>query len=407
MGEFLKEFNASFRKTNGFESFGDVEVAQFFTATQTKTDTAFTKAWVKENNSWNTKQAYVAIGNGIAKTLLGLDIGKAGDTEEVTAAKMEAARQEVMTQASRADLNGLDRSTVSDMIANAVIGMAETTNNSSYLSILDNVKIGTGSFSDILKYKTKISAASYRIQDRNFQQSERQYRLEERDKTEQGNSLFAAGYLEVVQPPTGRFDLGKTEEYITALRDLGTPAAIKQAEELEDFKDTLIETEANPIPSNGFDIAAAAIDRKSLISRSTDRNEVSSFLLSQARNGTLSFKDVAGEMEKWERLQRSNVGEIFDTNPAVKLYGQPIGAAAFTIMLDTKEKFRELYVTAKEASPNTPPEQIARIVFDQIVSEQPESGPVGVTDRNAVPVDNRSIIERIMDLFGEDLTNEE
>ena len=117
------------------------------------------KSWSKQNSAWVTKQAYASVENSIAKVILGLDMNNPNATIEQNAAKTVAARAAIQDAAQQAEIDGLDRSKVSTMIANAVIGTAELNSDSSYLQILDGVKIGTGSFSDILKFKTKIEDA--------------------------------------------------------------------------------------------------------------------------------------------------------------------------------------------------------------------------------------------------------
>jgi len=411
---YFNEFDASFRENNGFDGFNVREVSEFFTPTQISANNAAMKSWSKQNSAWVTKQAYASVENSIAKVILGLDMNNPNATIEQNAAKTVAARAAIQDAAQQAEIDGLDRSKVSTMIANAVIGTAELNSDSSYLQILDGVKIGTGSFSDILKFKTKIEDAKYTINNRNYQMDERNHKLQERATEEQTVATYGQGFDILYGDDEGKpRDYEQIDSIVESLQSLGTAKSLKFAKELRAAADVAQFKDFNPIERFDDERAMALVDRTTFLSgENLELQDVNNFLLNQVQEGYLEVDQMAPIIQTWRNGTRASSQELWGDDKAVNdfydgswtalvkieeigLYGQAIGAQAITIELDTKERFRALYEQFKIEQPLLPKTKIARKVFDQIMLEN-----VAVNkDEGGVDPEARNLTEPTNGLF--------
>ena len=384
IGSYLKNFDKKFREDNGFDAFNDSEVAQFFTAQQQQTDETFMKAWVRDNNAYMTDQSYKAVDNSTAKIILGLDIGAAGEAPEVTAKKLETARLAIIGIANEANIDGLDRSRVSQSIADAVIGMAENTNNPAYLNILDGLKLGSGNFSDILKYKTKIADSSYRIQQRLYQQDEREYQLEKRNDEEEAAGLYSQG-MDVLRGENWSLQsANKAEDVAAQLRKIGTVDSIRLSENLLDISKAAKKVAINPIERSATEIAQAASERSVFFDATKDEKKVRDYLVQQVSEGKLPVTSFDNELAQW-KAQNKDGSRPWETDKIVAdyynsagrfgvkkeetdAYGLPIGERAVQAAIESKALFRQVYRELEAANPTLLPEQIADQAFKAVVA---------------------------------------
>ena len=427
---YFNEFDASFRENNGFDGFNVREVSEFFTPTQISANNAAMKSWSKQNSAWVTKQAYASVENSIAKVILGLDMNNPNATIEQNAAKTVAARAAIQDAAQQAEIDGLDRSKVSTMIANAVIGTAELNSDSSYLQILDGVKIGTGSFSDILKFKTKIEDAKYTINNRNYQMDERNHKLQERATEEQTVATYGQGFDILYGDTEGKpRDYQQIDSIVEGLQSLGTEKSLKFAKALREAADSAQFEDLNPPVAFEDEIAMAVVDRTTFLSKpNIELEDVSSFLLNQVQEGTLNAAEMGPIIQTWRNGTRASSQELWGDDEAVEdyyagswqalvkdakvsLYGQPIGRDALLIELQTKERFRELYEQIKIQQPSLQKTKIARKVFDQIMLENvgnnENQAGVDVEERNLTKETESNFFDWVSSFWSDDTESNE
>lgn len=427
---YFNEFDASFRENNGFDGFNVREVSEFFTPTQISANNAAMKSWSKQNSAWVTKQAYASVENSIAKVILGLDMNNPNATIEQNAAKTVAARAAIQDAAQQAEIDGLDRSKVSTMIANAVIGTAKLNSDSSYLQILDGVKIGTGSFSDILKFKTKIEDAKYTINNRNYQMDERNHKLQERATEEQTVATYGQGFDILYGDDEGKpRDYEQIDSIVESLQSLGTAKSLKFAKALREAADSAQFEDLNPPVAFEDEIAMAVVDRTTFLSKpNIELEDVSSFLLNQVQEGTLNAAEMGPIIQTWRNGTRASSQELWGDDEAVEdyyagswqalvkdakvsLYGQPIGRDALLIELQTKERFRELYEQIKIQQPSLQKTKIARKVFDQIMLENvgnnENQAGVDVEERNLTKETESNFFDWVSSFWSDDTESNE
>ena len=139
--EFITNFQASYADKNGLADFKQTETAEVFLPNAMKANIAFKSSWRTKHASYMTTKIYDAFANNINAYTYSIT-DQTIPMEQRT--KLAAGLQEFITaQAAQADIDGLDRTKIGNIIGNSLRLSALENKSLAPLDLMDTIKLGT------------------------------------------------------------------------------------------------------------------------------------------------------------------------------------------------------------------------------------------------------------------------
>lgn len=156
--KFSQDFYNKFVEANDLSGFAPTELAEFLTPTTQKANAAFISSWKTKNISWQREQNYIQFGQEI-----GAYTDSLYDSGDITPEKMKSFTDWIQSKVDGAEVNGMDRQKVNKALVDAVLVTAEENDDVDLLTILDEIKVGTGTLGSSISVRNSVMASESRI----------------------------------------------------------------------------------------------------------------------------------------------------------------------------------------------------------------------------------------------------
>ncbi len=156
--KFSQDFYDKFVEANDLSGFAPTELAEFLTPTTQKANAAFISSWKTKNISWQREQNYIQFGQEI-----GAYTDSLYDSGDITPEKMKSFTDWIQSKVDGAEVNGMDRQKVNKALVDAVLVTAEENDDVDLLTILDEIKVGTGTLGSSISVRNSVMASESRI----------------------------------------------------------------------------------------------------------------------------------------------------------------------------------------------------------------------------------------------------
>ena len=156
--KFSQDFYNKFVEANDLSGFAPTELAEFLTPTTQKANAAFISSWKTKNISWQREQNYIQFGQEI-----GAYTDSLYDSGDINPEKMKSFTDWIQSKVDGAEVNGMDRQKVNKALVDAVLVTAEENDDVDLLTILDEIKVGTGTLGSSISVRNSVMASESRI----------------------------------------------------------------------------------------------------------------------------------------------------------------------------------------------------------------------------------------------------
>lgn len=300
--EFTEKFYKNFQEKHQFESFGGVEVAEYFSSSAAKANEAFRSSWKSKHIAWQKEQNYLAWQNEVS-TYMGT-LFKDTDTEEARAVKMANIGLWATNKAKEAGIDGMNLSKVNDMLIESVVLSAYEMEDASILKVLDKVQTSTGVLGNTLAArKAKLNAKTNIINSIAQREAREAKAFEQQQK--QTIAAGTAGALAAILDTRYNMDNPEAVEKFEAeffnqigiITDVRTPEALAKAQALISFRDA----QMNQGEDDAFNTAEQYSTVFAEVMQSDDETDVLNILADRVKNKNILGPQALSLFNTWDR----------------------------------------------------------------------------------------------------------